>query len=158
MKPTCILVSCVVCTFFMIGSCRKGTLEEGSSKLDLLTGRNWLLENLYQQDSGDNQILDVMNLHYAACERDDSYHFTKDGTFFRRDSTSKCANDPHFGLFGGSTWTSDSAFTRITFSSLLYKYDMEIRNLSASSLELRHRAIDYFSSTIFYTYRFKSTK
>jgi hypothetical protein len=138
-------------------SCRKETHEE-ESRLALLTGTKWILTNLYHQESGDHTITDLTTLHYTDCEMDDSYNFTNDHIFSRRDSTNRCASNPHFGLYGSSNWSTDSAFSRIVFTSMLYKYDMEIQTLNQSTLELKHAVVDYFNTAIFYTYRFKSVK
>ncbi len=143
-----------------LNSCSKDKVTDNAkeSKLELLTGRKWQLTNLFHQEPADNTISDFTTIHYKSCEMDDSYNFTKDHEFFRRDSTNKCVNDPHFGLYGSSNWQTDSTFSTIVFTTLRYRYDMEIKTLTENTLELRHAMIDYFNTRIFYTYRFKSVQ
>ncbi|MGZ5135958.1 MAG: hypothetical protein ACXWCG_12445, partial [Flavitalea sp.] len=142
--------------FLIVLACCKKENAFGKSKMDLLTGTKWQLTNLYHQEVGDNTIYDFLSIYYDSCERDDSYHFTKDHLFFRRDSTKVCAVDPHFGLYGGSGWAADSAFSKITFTSMLYSYDMEIKSLNENLLELNHSVIDYFLNKVIFTYRFRA--
>jgi hypothetical protein len=141
----------------LLSSCKKESAVQ-ESKLDLLTGRKWQLTNLYHQEVGDRTISDFLSIHYSTCELDDSYHFTQDHSFFRRDSTKICTVDPHFGLYGGSTWAADSAFSKISFTSMLYHYDMEIKTLNETTLELSHSMVDYFLKKIIFTYRFRSIR
>jgi hypothetical protein len=137
-------------------SCQKEAVPT-ESKLDLLTGRKWQLTNLYHQEVGDNIVSDFTEIHYNDCELDDSYHFAKDYSFFRRDSSNVCLVSPHFGLFGGAKWSVDSDFYEISFDSFpVYAYRMEIKTLTKSTLELSHRVIDYFQKEIIFTYRFRS--
>ena len=136
-------------------SCKKETPLTGS-RIDLLTGAKWQLTNLYHQEVGQRTIVDLLSIHYSSCELDDSYHFTRDHSFFRRDSVEICSSDPHFGLYGASSWTADSALTKISFTSMFYHYDMEIKTLNKSTLELSHSMVDYFLKKIIYTYRFRS--
>jgi hypothetical protein len=142
-----------------LNSCNKEKATNVTeSKLELLTGRRWQLTNLFHQEPGDNTISDFTTIHYKSCEMDDNYNFTKDHEFFRRDSTVKCVNDPQFGLYGNATWQADTAFSTIVFTTLPYRYNMEIKTLTENTLELKHATIDYFNNKIFYTYRFKSVR
>ena len=137
-------------------SCKKETVIQ-ESKFDLLTKRSWQLTNLYHQEMGDNTISDFTAVYYKDCEKDDSYHFAANNMFFRRDSTNQCANQPQFGLYGGASWTADSSFSKITFDSFpYYLYNMEIKTLTSSRLELRHHVLDYFQKEVTFTFRFKS--
>ena len=139
----------------VLNSCKKeATIKE--SKMDLLTGTKWQLTNLYHQEVGDNTISDFLSVYYNNCELDDSYHFTKDHSFFRRDSTKTCSAPPHFGLYGGSRWAADSAFLKIAFTSQPYSYNMEIKTLNETTLELNHSVIDYFLNKVIFTYRFRA--
>ena len=137
------------------GSCKKETAIKPSN-MDLLTGTKWQLTNLYHQEVGDNTISDFLSVYYSSCELDDSYHFTKDHSFFRRDSTKICSTPPHFGLYGASRWAVDSSFSKITFTSLPYNYNMEIKTLNKTTLELNHSVIDYFLNKVIFTYRFRA--
>jgi hypothetical protein len=139
-----------------ITSCQK-EIAVKESKLDLLTGKKWQLTNLYHQEAGDNTVSDFTSIHYNDCELDDSYHFRKDNIFFRRDSTNVCPVAPHFGLYGGAGWSVDSAFYKISFDSFPnYRYNMEIKTLTETTLELKHDMLDYFQKKITFTYRFRS--
>lgn len=153
LRVSCLQVLAIV--FILLTSCKKETADK-QSKLDLLTGRNWQLTNLYHQEVGSRTIADLLSIHYSSCELDDSYHFTKDHSFFRRDSTKICTVDPHFGLYGSARWTTDSAFSKISFTSLAYHYEMEIKTLDENRLELSHSMVDYFLQKIIFTYRFRS--
>ncbi len=152
--------------FFMIliligmNACKKGTIEpRAESQLDLLTERKWELTNLYQQDVGDNVIVDLRTAYYSACELDDSYHFTKNFSFFRRDSTNKCPSDPRFGLYGVATWSTDSAFSQIRFRSFMgMNSEMKIVTLTGDRLELKQFVRDYFNNEMYFTYRLRSIK
>jgi hypothetical protein len=158
LKPSQVFI--IILTLIGMTACKKGTIEpRAESQLDLLTERKWELTNLYQQDVGDNVIVDLRSAYYAACELDDSYHFTKNFSFFRRDSTNKCPTDPRFGLYGGATWSTDSAFSQIRFRSFLgMNSDMEIVTLTADRLELKHFVRDYFNNEMYFTYRLRSIK
>lgn len=148
----------VVLFFTGIISCRKES-NPNESRIDLLTGRKWLLTNLYFQEKGDNSVSDFTGIHYKSCEMDDSYHFTKGKVFFRRDSTNTCITNPSFGLFGTAEWSADSAFSKISFNSFpLYRYNMEIKTLTENTLELTHLVRDYFLKEITFTYRFRSIR
>lgn len=161
MQPRIKLKLCLpICLLFLAGisSCRKETTGDQKARIELLTGNKWILTNLYHQESGDNTIIELTKLHYKDCEMDDSYNFTKDNIFFRRDSTYKCGYAPQFGLYGSSSWAADSSYSKIVFTSMQYKYEMEIKTLTESSLELKHAVLDYFNTAVIYTYRFRSAR
>lgn len=150
-----IYASLIIITVF--ASCKKDSQSEPTPRLELLSAYKWQLTNLYHREDGDNQVSDFRSIHYSTCEYDDSYHFTADGQFFRRDSTNQCASPGHFGLWGSASWSADSSKTTLTFSSFPnYVYKMRLKTLTEQTLELDQDVVDYFQKKVTLTYRFRS--
>ena len=137
-------------------SCKK-EIETEVPKIDLLTNHKWQLTNLYHQESGDKTISNFTSIYYKSCEMDDSYQFTRQNLFSRRDSTQVCPSNTTFGLYGNATWTIDSSFSTMTINSFPnYLYRLEITKLTRSNLELAHQMKDYFGKDVTFTYAFRS--
>ena len=138
-------------------SCSK---ENGStpvpkiSMTEAIDGKSWKVSSIILTSS-DGAYLDIFNINFQPCEKDDILTFKSDGVFIKTDGAVVC-NPPGNSVFNslnGADWSLETADSTLSVTQFFSKQVFKIKEWSSTNMTWTQSSTNYVGFTETVTYK-----